>query len=150
MRDIALFLFIVVILISLATFLLEDNTAAEPTYADVVRQFEAENVEKYVIDGGMLTMQLKKPLESGQSVIVFDLTDPQVRADFRIDVGELLREQRSAGIITDDDRIPDEGTPWWMVLLPYVLVFVVIGLMWYFMYSKADGGASKTMRFGKA
>ncbi len=150
MRDIALFLFIIVILISLATFLLEDNAAPDPTYADVVRQFEAENVEKYVIDGGMLTMQLKKPLESGQSVIVFDLTDPQVRADFRIDVGELLREQRSAGIITDDDRIPDEGTPWWMVLLPYLLVFVVIGLMWYFMYSKADGGASKTMRFGKA
>jgi len=67
-----------------------------------------------------------------------------------MDVGELLREHRSYGIITDDDRIPEAGTPWWMMFLPYILVIVVIGLMWYFMYNKADGGAGKAMRFGKA
>ena len=145
-----LFLLIIAILVSVASFLFEGPNTEKITYADVVRQFEAENVEEYIIDGGLLTMKLKRPLPSGQEIINFDLTDPQVRADFRMDLGELLRRHRSLGIITDDDRLPDEGTPWWMMLLPYALVFVVIGLMWYFMYSKADGGASKTMRFGKA
>ncbi len=149
-RDILLFLLIVVILISVASFLFEGNGEEKITYAEVVRQFEAQNVERYIIDGGMLTMQLKRPMLSGQSIITFDLTDPQVRADFRMDLGELLKYQRSAGIITDDDRIPEAGTPWWMILLPYLLVFIAIGALWYFMYSKADGGASKTMRFGKA
>ncbi|MBQ2840327.1 MAG: ATP-dependent zinc metalloprotease FtsH [Oscillospiraceae bacterium] len=149
-RDILLFLLIIAILVSVASFLFEGPSTEKITYADVVRQFEAENVEEYIIDGGLLTMKLKRPLPSGQEIINFDLTDPQVRADFRMDLGELLRRHRSLGIITDDDRLPDEGTPWWMMLLPYALVFVVIGLMWYFMYSKADGGASKTMRFGKA
>ncbi|MBQ6902572.1 MAG: ATP-dependent zinc metalloprotease FtsH [Oscillospiraceae bacterium] len=149
-RDILLFLLIIAILVSVASFLFEGPNTEKITYADVVRQFEAENVEEYIIDGGLLTMKLKRPLPSGQEIINFDLTDPQVRADFRMDLGELLRRHRSLGIITDDDRLPDEGTPWWMMLLPYALVFVVIGLMWYFMYSKADGGASKTMRFGKA
>lgn len=149
-RDILLFLLIIAILVSVASFLFEGGNVEKITYADVIRQFEAENVEEYIIDGGLLTMKLKRPLASGQEIINFDLSDPQIRADFRIDVGELLREQRTLGIITDDDRLPDEGTPWWMMLLPYALVFVVIGLMWYFMYNKADGGASKTMRFGKA
>ncbi len=149
-RDILLFLLIIAILVSVASFLFEGNGAEKITYAEVVRQFEAENVEKYMIDGGMLTAQLKRALPSGQDIITFDLTDPQVRADFRMDLGELLREQRSKGIITDDDRMPEAGTPWWMVILPYVLVFLVIGAMWFFMFNKADGGASKTMRFGKA
>ncbi|MBR5542692.1 MAG: ATP-dependent zinc metalloprotease FtsH [Oscillospiraceae bacterium] len=149
-RDILLFLLIIVILISLASVLFEGDAEKKVTYAEVVRHIEAENVERYVIDGGILTMQLKRPNENGKEIITFDLTDPQVRADFRLDVGELLREQRSRGIITDDDRMPEAGTPWWMVILPYVLVFVVIGAMWFFLYSKADGGASKTMRFGKA
>ena len=149
-RDILLFLLIIAILVSVASFLFEGNGEEKITYAEVVRQFEAENVEKYIIDGGMLTAQLKRALPSGKDIITFDLTDPQVRADFRIDLGELLKEQRSKGIITDDDRMPEAGTPWWMVILPYVLVFLVIGVMWFFMYSKADGGASKTMRFGKA
>ncbi|MBQ8004600.1 MAG: AAA family ATPase, partial [Oscillospiraceae bacterium] len=95
-------------------------------------------------------MELKRPLKSGQKTISFDLSDPQIRADFRMDVGDLLREHRARGIITDDDRIPEAETPWWMMFLPYILVFVVIGLMWYFMYNKADGGAGKAMRFGKA
>ena len=67
-----------------------------------------------------------------------------------MDVGELLKDQRSEGIIESDDRKPEEGSPWWLMMLPYVLIIVVIGLMWYFMYTKAEGGANKTMRFGKA
>ncbi len=149
-RDILLFFLIVVILVSVASFLFEGNGEEKITYAEVVRQFEAQNVERYVIDGGMLTMQLRRALPSGKNIITFDITDPQIRADFRMDLGELLKYQRSVGIITDDDRIPEAGTPWWMMFLPYLLVFLVIGVMWYFMYSKADGGASKAMRFGKA
>ena len=149
-RDILIFILIISILVSFATYLLDGTPQEKVTYAEVVRQFEAENVKEYVIDGGMLTAKLKKPYESGQDVITFDLTDPQVRADFRNDLGELLRIQRSENIIEDDDRMPEEGTPWWMVILPYVLVFVVIGAMWFFMFNKADGGAGKAMRFGKA
>ena len=50
---------------------------------------------------------------AGKDIITFDLTDPQVRADFRLDLGDLLREQRIRGIIKDDDRMPEAGTPWW-------------------------------------
>jgi len=145
-----LIILIIAILFSVASFLFEGDGEEKITYADVVRQFENQNVESYTIDGGLLTAELKRPLDSGKKTIVFDLSDPQIMADFRLDTGELRKEQRTDGIITDDDRIPDAGTPWWMVILPYILVFIVIGAMWFFFFNKADGGASKTMRFGKA
>ncbi len=141
---------IIVILFSIASILFNGNGGEKITYAEVVRQIEQQNVEKYVIDGGQLMMQLRRPRANGEQFIQFDLSDPQTRADFRNDVGELLREQRSKGIITDDDRISQKESPWWVMFLPYIIVFIIIGLMWYFMYSKADGGASKAMRFGKA
>ena len=136
---------IIMVLVTLATFLWESEQPDEPTYAEIVRHFERQEVKSYVIDGGILRIALR---DGGTKT--FDLRDPQIRADFRIDLGELLKEQRSKGIIEEDDRIPEQGTPWWMVILPYVLIFVAVGFMWYFMYTKAEGGVNRTMRFGKA
>jgi cell division protease FtsH len=145
LRDVALFFVIIMVLVTLATFLWESEQPDEPTYAEIVRHFERQEVKSYVIDGGILRIALR---DGGTKT--FDLRDPQIRADFRIDLGELLKEQRSKGIIEEDDRIPEQGTPWWMVILPYVLIFVAVGFMWYFMYTKAEGGVNRTMRFGKA
>lgn len=144
-RDIMLFLVIVVALITLATTLWSATQPPPPKYSDIIRAFEAEQVERYVIDGGELTMQLRDG-----NVMSFDLSDPQIRADFRTDTAELLKEQRSKGIITEDNRIPTQDTSWWMMLLPYVFVIGGILLLWFFVFSKADGGAGKASRFGKA
>ena len=77
-RDIIVFLLVVVVLVSVGTSLWESQQPAPPTYAEVVRAIEAEQVDEYVIDGGMLTMKLKDG-----KIMQFDLSDPQVRADFR-------------------------------------------------------------------
>ena len=42
-RDIFLFLLIVAVLVALASFLMNGAPVEKTTYADVVRQFEAEN-----------------------------------------------------------------------------------------------------------
>ncbi len=149
-RDLLLFLLIVVILISVVSVLFEGQEQEKIVYSEIVRQFEGKNVESYVIDGdGILTMRLKTAYK-GYKELSFDLSDPQIRADFRNDLGELLKQHRSDGTISNDDRIPEKESPWWMMFLPYIIIIVVIGLMWFFMYSKADGGAGKAMRFGKA
>ncbi len=144
-RDLLLFIAAIAVLVTMATMLWESEQPPEPTYSDIVRDFEQEKVQSYVIDGGILSMTLRDGTKK-----LFDLSDPQIRADFRMDLGELLKEQRSQGIIEVDDRKPEQGTPWWMMLLPYLIVIGFIALMWYFMYNKAEGGANRTMRFGKA
>ena len=143
-RDIMLFLVIVVVLVTLATTLWNANQPAPPTYADVIRAFENEQVEEYVIDGGELTMKLR----DGE-LMTFDLSDPQIWTEFQNDTNELRSEQRSKGIIKNDDRKPTEDSSWWMMLLPYL--FIILGIIVLFvMFNKGDGGAGKISRFGKA
>ncbi len=144
-RDTIVFILVVVILVSVGTTLWKSQQPAPPSYAEIVRAFEAEKVDSYIIDGGLLTMKLKDG-----SYMQFDLSDPQIRADFRADLGDLLREQRSKGIITNDDRLPTEDESWLVMLLPYLLVILGIGFMWFFMFSKGGGGAGGAARFGKA
>ena len=149
-RDILLFLVIIAILSSVASFLFEERAPEKIKYSDVVRQFEAKNVHSFVIDGDdVLQITLKQP-HGGQDKISFDLSDSQVYAEFMRDCGPIINEQRKNNEIVADDRIPTEGSPWWMMFLPYIVVIAIIGIMWFFMYSKADGGAGKAMRFGKA
>ena len=144
-RDIVVYLLIVVLLIAFAAKLWQTEQPKDPTYAEVVRAFENEQVKEYVIDNGILKMKLRD-----DSVMTYDMTDPQIRADFRLDLSDLLREQRSKGIIENDDRIPEQGTPWWLAFLPYVMMLLLFGFMVFFVFKKTDGGAGGAMRFGKA
>jgi len=57
-RDVVLIILIIAILFSVASFLFEGDGEEKITYADVVRQFENQNVESYTIDGGLLTAEL--------------------------------------------------------------------------------------------
>ena len=142
--SVLLFILVVVVLVSVGNTLWESQQPAPPTYAEIIRDFEAEQVVQYVIDGGELTIQLKDG-----KVKTFDVSDPQIRADFRADTAELLRDQRSRGVIKNDDRIPTEDESWLVMLLPYLLVFLGIGFMWFMMFSKGGGGGNAA-RFGKA
>ena len=85
-RDLLLFLGVILVLVTMATMLWESEQPPEPTYSDIVRDFEQKKVQKYVIDGGILTIELRDGTKKA-----FDLTDPQIRADFRMDLGELLK-----------------------------------------------------------
>ena len=149
-RDIFLFILIIAILVTVASFLFEGNGDDRISYGTVVRQFQEKNVERFIIDGdGYLTAELKQEIK-GKKTITFDLSDPKVRAEFNEACGETINAQRAEGIITDDDRYPEKGTPWWQIILPYILVFGVIMVLWLFVFNKGDGGAGKAMRFGKA
>ena len=135
-RDILLFVAIIAILTSVASFLFEERAPEKIQYSDIVRQFEASNVEKGIIDGeGMLKLTLKQPY-NGQKNISFDVSDSHIRAEFRSDCGELIRQQIKDNTIVDFDVLPAEGSPWWMMFLPYIVVILVIGIMWFFMYSR--------------
>ena len=58
--SILVFIFVIAILISVGTSLYESQQPTPPTYAEIVRAIEAEQVEEYVIDGdSILTMKLK-------------------------------------------------------------------------------------------
>ena len=141
MKGLGFYAIILVLLVITVSVLLQQDTTPAVTYAQVIESFEDEQVTSFVIDGSTLKATLKD-----NSTLEYRL--PSVELFFN-DLGDTIRQQKSDGIIKDYDWKTQE-IPWWASIVPYIILFAIFGLFWYFMFSKQDGGGRGAMQFGKA
>ena len=99
-RDILLFVAIIAILTSVASFLFEERAPEKIQYSDIVRQFEASNVEKGLIDGeGMLKLTVANAVEEAYAPGETGEADPSVLKksfSFLWAEGEAVPEEKQA------------------------------------------------------
>jgi len=116
------------------------------SYAQVEDLFRREQVQSfYVKDGSELYLSLRDGATVRNELGSTDR--------FREDLGELIREQKAAGILVDYDFAPVYRPPWWSEILLYVLLIGGIFLVWQYMMIRAQsggGGMDQGKRFGKA
>ena len=115
------------------------------TYAEVENLFYTEQVESFLVDDGdMLYMNLR----SGE-IVKNELGSTE---RFREELGDLIREQKAAGILTDYDFAPVYTPSWWSEIMLYVLLIGGIFLIWQFMMVRAQGGGNMDQgkKFGRA
>ena len=115
-------------------------------YSDVVRLFEEDKVEEFTLDfnNGLLSMKI-----SGQAQRI-DYYVPNISlfdSDVMGYVDKHNAEQPDKRI--KYDYIQPRSTPWWVTLLPTILLIGAMAALWYFMMRQAGGG-SNVMSFGKA
>ena len=98
-----------------------------------------------------LTMNVRvtnKDGTEGEATLTYQLSDIDM---FREDLGELIEAQHEAGIITAYDYPPPYEIPWWLSLLPYIVVIVLFIAMWIYVMNQANGGkGSKINSVGRA
>ena len=120
------------------------------TYAQVRQLLEQQMVSRVSLEDNTVTLYLKEP-QGGQSVLTYQIGNPDW---FYQDFNDLIVEQKRQGIITDYDYPQGWVPPYWMSFIPWIVILVVFGLLWYFMFLRqgggAGGGGDKTARFGKA
>ena len=119
------------------------------SYAELRQQFQQENVESFrFTDQHTLEATLYREVDGSKSVR-YQVYDFDV---FYRDFHELVEEQSFKGIIKDYDYPPPETTNWLEILLPWILMAVVLGLMWYFLFARAQGGMGpdRMAKFGAA
>ena len=119
------------------------------SYAELRQQFEQENVERFSFsDQHTLEATLYREVDGSKSVR-YRVYDFEV---FYQDFHELVESQTARGIIKDYDYPPPESTNWLELLLPWILMAVVLGLMWYFLMARAQGGMGpdRMAKFGAA
>ena len=119
------------------------------SYAALRQQFEQENVERFSFsDQHTLEATLYREVDGSKSVR-YRVYDFEV---FYQDFHELVESQTARGIIKDYDYPPPESTNWLELLLPWILMAVVLGLMWYFLMARAQGGMGpdRMAKFGAA
>ena len=133
-------------LVILLSLLFNQNPGeAAPTYSEILDYFRRGEVAGFVVDDNELTLTFrdteKKPLTYKIPYLSM----------FVEDVNAIMSEQRENGTYQEIkyNYIPARETPWWVSLLPYLLLIGIVVLFWYLMMRQASGGG-KAMTFGKA
>lgn len=145
-----LFLYILVFaaMLLLLTNLFGNDKTPAVSYSEMRTLFQEEKVESFVWEDGILTLQLNSPNEDGNQTVSHALADVDM---FREDLGSLYKSQYDKGILKSFTFLPLTGTPWYLQILPYLLMSVVLLVVMYFLLAKAGGGAGGgAMKFGKA
>ncbi|BAL00892.1 cell division protein FtsH [Oscillibacter valericigenes Sjm18-20] len=143
------FIFLAVVMLLCAAYLWRSNSSAEPLeYSEVVQLFKQEKVKSLSVSNNTLTMHLRSEIR-GSTTAVYELYDFDLFYD---DLNALVQEQFEKGIITSYEYHADHSTNWLALLLPYVLVALILGGMWYFMTARAGaaGGGDRMSRFSEA
>ena len=143
-RDAAFYLLILVILLCAVYMLTSSDKPAEKlTMSQVIEMFEAKKVEAFVVEGSNLILDIRNEEED----VIYELYDVDL---FNEKLGALIDQQLADGTLKEYDYKIGWVAPWWMSMIPYMLMmFVLIGV-WWFMMNKAGGGAPGVGKFGKA
>ena len=145
-RDLGFYVLIFVILMATIFILLSQNDTQSLTYSEVKKLFYDEKVSYFTVEGDNLILTLREPV-NGSFTATYKLYSVSIYYE---DLNELIEQQEEAGIITGYDYDVGWEAPWWLTFVPYILIFVVFGVVWYFILNKGAGGDKGAMRFGKA
>ena len=144
-RDIGFYALILIVLVA-TVFTLTSGSRFTPKYSEIIDLFESKQVESFAIKGTRLTMVLREPYE-GQTEITRTLRSVD---QFNEDLGDTIRQQKAAGILTEYDYTEDNSAIW-LSFIPYLLLMVVMAVLWFAMMNRAGGGgAGGVMKFSKA
>ena len=137
LRDVGFYLLIAVVLL-MTIFALRGGMGNQEkvTYAQVRQLLEQQMVSRVSLEDNTVTLYLKEP-QGGQSVLTYQIGNPDW---FYQDFNDLIVEQKRQGIITDYDYPQGWVPPYWMSFIPWIVILVVFGLLWYFMFLHARPG----------
>ena len=140
--------------------LMGDKQAIEdPVLSDIIDYFENDEVIEFEIDEKhFLTMQVAgegSTYGEDGKLTAYD-EEKLVKVEYQLSNLSLFQSLAEEYIKTNTnlkayDYLPEPVFPWWVSLLPYVLVVVIFIVLWIVMMNQASGkGAGKINSFGKA
>ncbi|MBQ3115048.1 MAG: ATP-dependent zinc metalloprotease FtsH [Clostridia bacterium] len=115
---------------------------AEPkTYTDLYTAINNESVKKLTV----IEQTAVALMEDGTKM---EVTIPPLE-QFYADLGTTIRSQMDSGKLVFNPE-PPETTPWWLSMLPTLVMIIIFILFWVFFINQAQGGGGKAMQFGKS
>ena len=153
-RDLSFYLILLLILVLVIYSLNGGNSADKMTYSELVDLFTQEKVQSFETDNGVINLQVRTgetDPETGEELTEKRSYELYSFSVFYEDFHELVLEQHQAGIIEKYDYIPSVSIPWWVSIIPYVLLIGGAFALWYVMMRQQGGaGAGGVARFSKA
>ena len=124
-------------------YIARSNAQGILSYSEMVQLFRQEQVQSFTVQDNQVTMTL-----SDGSTSRCKITDVAL---FRDDLGDLVQQQWSDGIITEYSYEPDSPPGWLTVWGPSLLTCLVLVVMLYLVFLRQSGGGKNSMAsFGRA
>lgn len=152
-RDIGFYLIIALVIISVIYIFSRSSTVPtdDVEYSQVIRYFEEDKVAYFKLEGDELTMRLNEIDENTgrEKIVTHTLANVE---QFWNDCGETITALRVSSKDFQYDYTTGWSMPWWVSLVPYVLIFVVFIVIWSMMMKNYGGvgGDRGVTKFGKA
>ncbi|HWQ50660.1 MAG TPA: ATP-dependent zinc metalloprotease FtsH [Terriglobales bacterium] len=117
------------------------------TYSDIVGYFDKAEVKSFTVDERNIIHITFK--DAAKADVTYKL--PSLNLFLYSVPVERLDELTATGGLVSYDFAPPYEAPFWMTMLPYALLFVGFGVLWYYLMNQQGGaGGGKVMNFGKA
>ena len=139
-----------VLLLFLTSFMFTMNKEeeAKPKYYEILQLFENAEVENYTLDLGTGELTLtKKPAEGKDKGETLEYLVPNVSV-FLTDIDNINEKNGFSATEMQPDYLPIKETPWWISMLPTLLLIGAMAVFWFFMMRQQGGG--KAFDFAKA
>ena len=126
----------------------QDQTQKDIKTSEIVDLFQNEKVESFSLVGTELTLNLREEY-NGSKIITTEVDSAQ---HFYDDLGDLIKQQKKDGVLTEYDYKKAWTAPWWVAILPYLGIFIIFGVLYYAMMKAAsqNGGTGGAAHFGRA
>ncbi len=131
-RDIGFFGLVITILLVALFALRGMDTPQPPTSAEVRSLIESQQVSSVKVKDSTLTLKLKEDWH-GQETVTVRLWSTQAFYD---EYNDLLVSQQRQGILTDYDYQANTVYPFWVSMLPWLLIVALFIFLWYHMMSR--------------
>lgn len=141
---IIIYVILLTMLFSWASGLLSGSRNTVP-YSEVIRLFEEEQVQSFVLKGNDLTMQLRAPAE-GRTEVYASIAAPE---QFREEMQPLFSQQKKDGVLTSYDFIPGKASSAYDLVFPLLIVGVLLLFAWGWMMGRMNN-SNPLNNFGKA
>lgn len=119
----------------------EVETAKEMDVTEFIKNIKAENIKILVQNGSVFKGRLIDDTEF--TTIIPGIVEDVIYQDY-------LQKLVDSGILQLGGELPPT-TPWYIELLPTIMILLVFGVFWFvFMQQSQGGGGGKVMSFGKS
>ncbi len=163
-KSILMLIFLVVSVLLAVTFFTNNlNRPEELTYGKVLDKFENDDVIEFTIDGELnLILYTRKEISpgvyetqvvNGETVYVREKYEYKLSYAFQLEaITDKANEVRESGGTTLQDYNIERAaeTPWYVAYLPYIILAVLFGGLWFFIMRQAPGGGGKINSFSKS
>ena len=111
----------------------------ELDYKDVVQMFQKEEVKRFYVDDDNVLYLSTKEGENEPYEFYHRLAYLSI---FQEDLSELILKQTADGILVEYDYEAQKIMPWWVSVIPYVVIIgVLIFVFWLFISRTSKGGS---------